>query len=347
MPSRNDRLIVLIVACICIAIVASILTISIVETMKDNNATEQYNREKSRLEYEKTQLLLERDRVKAELYSELGPHAFLTLLVNSMDDEFVGKFYDELTKYSVEGEENGTFTATLLLSPQELPGLEGKMTKEKFDWYLERGYKYAIAYDSSVPLEEFLANMHSLLSERDIAFPGIICYYGDKKDSILKESDKAILEKYGIVIAASMKGDGLMVEQNMYDGVFSPGILGWNTINVSANTFNYAVNKGGNFGFIFGNVRNNTSIYKTSSFVDLDGSEWHRALLRMLDRVLNAANNGKLVVTDYENGLARRREFLMDYNELQPTLVSALEGIDLRLSEIENELSIISDKYKR
>ena len=347
MHDKNQRLLITIVACISVIAVIAVLTISLIIRAMDDKTMEKYNREKSTLEYEKTQLLLKRDKVKDDILSELGPHAFLTLLLNSLDEEFVNKFYEDLSKYSMDEEGDNPFCATLLLSPEELPGMEGKISVEKFNWYLERGYSYALVYDGSVDLSEYLANMYTLILERDIDFPRVICYYGSKKDAILNESDKVILEGYGIGVAASMKGNGIMVEQEMYDGVYSPGILGWNTINVSSNTFNYAMNKGGNFGFIFGNKRDTTSIWRTSSYVALDNSEWHRALLRMLDRVETNAQDEKVIITDYSTGQDLRREYLERYEEIKPTLLSSLEAIDVRLNEIEKQLSEISDKYKR
>ena len=163
----------------------------------------------------------------------------------------------------------------------------------------------------------------------------------------MKDKDKPILEAYGITVAASMRGNGVMLEQDMYDGVFSPGILGWNTINVSSNTFAYALNKGGNFGFVFGNESSNTSIYKRSSYMNFDSSQYRGAFLRMLDRYEIGMKNGKLVVTDYETAASMRREFLADYEEIKPTLIAALDAIDAQIADIEKQLSQISDKYKR
>ncbi len=347
MREKKNQWFITIIACVCICAVVAILAISIVDSTNDASATEKYNREKAALEYERTQLLLERERVENDIYAQLGPGAFLTFLVINLDDEFVAKIHDEFSKYSLDEEGNSPFCATLLLSPTELPGMEGKMTLEQFNWYLEQGYRYGIAYDASVALDEYLDNMYNLLLERDIVFPTTICYYGDKEDGILKESDKPLLEGYGILIAASMKRSSVKVEQEMYDGIFSPGVLGWNTINYSANTFNYANSKGGNYGFVIGNQWKNTSISTTSSYLDFNGSERYNGFLRMLERIYTNIKNGKLVVTDFVSGAEQRREYLNEYEKIKPTLVSALEVIDNRLDEIEKLLSEISDKYKR
>lgn len=347
MQGRNNRRIITIVACISVLAVVAVMAIAIGLDIRDARMTEKYNREKSALEFEKSQLLIERERLRDDIYSQLGPHAFLTLLINSLDADFVERIYEELSDYSVEGKENSTFTATILLSPEELPDMEGNMTLDKFNWYLDRGYKYAIAYDGETELEVYLENIASLLFDRGIAFPTVICYYGSKKDVLFKDTDKPVLEGYGIKVAASMRSNGVMVEQDMYDGIFSPGILGWNTINVSSNTFNYAINKGGNFGFVFDNENSNTSIYKKSSYINFGNSEHYGAFLRMLDRFLINVKNEKLVVTDYESGLEERRVYLEDYEVIRPTLVSTLEAIDAQIKDIEKELSKISDKYKR
>ena len=347
MHGQNNNKVVIIIAIITVLAVLTVLGISAGLSIIDARNTELYNREKSSLEFEKSRLLSEKERLKSEIYAELGPHAFLTILVNNLDADFVEAIYDELTTYSIEEMKDYTFTATLLLAPDELPDMEGNMTLEEFNWYLERGYTYALVYDGDTVLADYLENMSALLFDKGIDFPSTICYYGNRNDAILKEADKEVLEQYGITIAASMTGDGLMVEQGMCDGVFSPGILGWNTINVSSNTFNYALTKGGIFGFVFDNERDNLSAFKKSSYISLKDTGYYSAFLRMLDRFNTAIENKKLVVTDYEKGTASRREYLEEYERIKPTLISSLEAIDMQIKEVEKKLSEISDKYKR
>ncbi len=342
-----SRPIIVIIACILIVAVLTVIGVAVGLNIRDTRMTEKYNREKSSLEFQKNQLFIERDRVKNEIYSKLGAHAFLTISLNSLEEIFVERMYEELSEYSVEEIENSVFTATFLLSPEQLPDMEGNITLDKFNWYLERGYKYALVYDGSTELREFLDNMTLLLFGKGIAFPTTICYYGNKEDSLLKEEDKPILEEYGIKVAASMREDGFMVEEEMYEGVFSPGILGWNTINVSSNTFNYALSKGGNFGFVFDDEWANSSIYKQNSYMDFNRSLYFSGFLRMLDRFLMNVKNEKLLVTDYETGAEMRREYLVQYEIIKPTLIEALENIDAQISDIERQLSAISDKYKR
>ena len=347
MHERNNKRITVIIAIIAIIAVLTIIAISIGLSIYDSIMSDRYHSEKAALGFEKNQLLLQRERVQEEIYSQLGPHAFLTLMLNNLDESFVDAFCEELSKCKIDKEAGGPLTATLLLAPDELPGMEGNISLEEFNSYINRGYSYALSYDGTTELGEYLENMSELLFELGITFPGTICYYGSDGDILLKDKDKPILESYGITVAASMRGNGVMLEREMYDGIFSPGILGWNTINVSSNTFAYALNKGGNFGFVFDNESSNTSIYKQSSFMNFDSSQYRSAFRRMLERYKSAINNGKLVITDYETATYMRREFLADYEEIKPTLIAALDAIDAQIAEIDKQLSQISDKYKR
>lgn len=240
------------------------------------------------------------------------------------------------------------------LSPDELPGEPGKISRIMYNQIIGSGWDTCLVFeceedDKEATLEYlrwWLDLMQEKLAEKDIPFPKQIFF----SDSYSSDFD-FLLEEYGIT-SAMHRGDGgfPFIERESPEGMWHPGVLGWNTSKTANFMLQAALNSGGYFIYVTGTTEKGTDgLYPTISDGIANNEDAALAsFVRMLNTFASYVAKDELRVLTVEEAKEFRREYLVEYDyQMNVVLKERTAELQEEIRVIDAAIAVIREKYEQ
>ncbi len=195
-----------IISAVVVALLVVTASITVIINVKDRkeessklySLSEQY----LALSVEKDALVEARNEYIDKRDAETRRGNYLVLFFDSVSDNLIKKAYPLLSEYNYKG--------TIVLCEGLIPGEEGNISREDFDFLLSHGWGTAIGYNSDIDmsakdapelLEEYLDNYIGRLTQAEIEVPITYCFkageYNSRFEPALKERGFKVIRHYG------------------------------------------------------------------------------------------------------------------------------------------------------
>lgn len=273
----------------------------------------QYTAQLNPLYHQKNQLQSQLTALEREYTAQHNGAATLILLVTELDETVYTQVYPQLQAAGC--------VATLALSPNALPGMEGCISVEDFSSLLAEGWSACVAWDGETPLEDWLLPVRAWLEEHGQPMPTVLLVeqgrYSEELDAKLLDSGFATVLHHG--------EDGLPIVTTDTDGEpWRVGACGWLNANANNRTVT-AVNTGGSLALTVGS-KNREESYDPEQFP------------RMLERLTALERNDQLIVTDAPTAKAHHAEVEAERGAIQTEYETQKAALEAQLAEIEAEI---------
>lgn len=247
---------------------------------------------------------------------------------------------DEPTEQPEDGEpEQRPFVGTLVISPSQLPGTEGNITREQFDEMLLAGWSTALSVTSSqiYGLEGYLSTAYSRFAELDIDMPKT-AYFGDASYS--EECDE-VLKRFGIsTVMHTNYEDYEIVTNDASSDMWRVTAIGWSgvkgSITSATDTYDMLLVKRGAVAFTLEIWYDNRA--NASHYVPVDSTS---SFTNMINIFGEKVTSGDLFIQDAPSGKEQYAAYLEQYafatEKYEPQLKAMLD----RLAEVKTELDRI------
>ena len=240
--------------------------------------------------------------------------------------------------------EQRPFVGTLVISPSQLPGTEGNITREQFDEMLEAGWTTALSVSSAqiYSLDSYLSTAYSRFTALGIEMPKT-AYFGDASYS--EECDET-LKRYGIsTVMHTNYEDYEIVTNDASSDMWRVTAIGWSgvkgSITSATDTYDMLLVKRGAVAFtleIWYDNRLNASHYvpvdSTSSFTN------------MINIFGEKVASGDLFIQDAPSGKEQYAAYLEQYDFATEKYEPQLNAMLDRLAEIKAELDRIYNRHR-
>ncbi len=236
MKGKYKLIVILTLAIFVISLVA-MGTISVIDSAKAAEEAARINAIAAPYEKEKIALQHTLNNAERNFIETLSCGAALTLAHINLYPEVYTVFYPTYNSYQMDmgdGTTKPIFTGTLCLSPTELPGLSGRITKAEFDDLIAAGWSTAITVtDTDIKdLGAYFDTMRATLEEMEIPFP-TVAYFTDKAyessfDSTLKEKG------FTSAILTGEHPGYYIIGQDLKSDIWRVGMMGWSSVKDSS-----------------------------------------------------------------------------------------------------------------
>lgn len=289
------------------------------------------------LEFEKSELTRELNNLERKLLSSLPTGSTLTLVVLSPGERLYTDLFPLFNATNTEycdSTRDMPLAGVLCLSPGQMPGDEGYITRRQFNEIMEAGWSTGLYIDSAnaTKLREYLDTMSTLLYESAIDMP-TSAYFTKKSYSTGYD---ALLKEYGITSIYHHEEEGLpVIGQNLATDIWRCGAIDWNTKNIAPAMLASLTTTSGNAAFAFD--------FKESDPYTcfLADPLAYGAVDRMFDKIRNAVLDGSINVGDLDFGRTKYDEFVKNYTEELPMLEAKKAELRARIAEIDRQLIAI------
>ena len=254
------------------------------------------------------------------------------------------RIYSQL--YPIVSERNNIFPI-LAISPNQMPGTDGKITKSELHELLAAGWTVALFWEGVSTdevvnldaLDSYLSEMKEALASLGLPMSDTLIFdkftYSDEYDTVL--------ERHGVRFATHY-GDGSyqLIDKEAEGAVMHPGIVGWNA-NGYGNAFLIKVEKEkGNaaFGVEF------ESGGDLGSYLDLDRHDYMSAFGRMLDAINENAERGDVSSIGFKDAYLNYSAYLNAWNVMMDVIGDDLAQIAARVEQLEADILEIMKKYE-
>lgn len=333
MKGKYKLIVILTLAVFVISIVA-MGTASVIESAKAADEAARLNAIAA--PYEKEKIALQRNLNNAErnFIETLSCGSALTLAHINLYPEVYTIFYPTYNLYKMDVGDGATktlFTGTLCLSPTELPGLSGRITRAQFDELIAAGWSTAITVtDTDIEdLGAYFDTMKATLEGMEIPFPTVAYFTDEVYDASF---DKTLKEcGFTSAVLTGEHPDYYIIGQDLESDIWRVGMMGWSSVVNSSSVhtssvvaLNTLVKVRGGLVFGFevaygdGLDRDKATEYYpaySNSETGKTSLDSLKAMLAMMETYIKA---DKLAVTSVSDGLAlytehmRQREFHAD-----------------------------------
>lgn len=322
-----------------------------------------YEREIQPLRTEKAELISKLVSVETGVIgSDRKYRANLSMIFLGVSD----RVYNEIFPI-MYGEEQGVhLTGVMCFSPEELPGLDGKITVAQYNELLECGWGTALYWqgcdkkidgnlqitDTVAELRGYLDDMQALLFEHGIDFPDTVVFKNNNTYSYTG-MDK-VLAEYGIKYAVHNNEERLaLIDQDTADGggVLHPGSIGWQVEMFGGAVYGKnifvddLVNIGGCAAFTVSFFPPGNSSYSKSQYFGTTASE-QKSFTKMVEYIRNRAAKDDLMVGSAEQGFTNRRMYFGIVDALAGEIASKRAEIEKQISDIDAQINEIAKKYR-
>lgn len=249
------------------------------------------------------------------------PKAVAQVLFTELDERVYDEAFPFLDEYG--------YTATLSLSPTELPGLEGCMTEEQFAELVDAGWSVCVRYDGT-SVNDWWKALEPELEERGLTVPEAVYFPFGTYQSDMDRS----LEQIGFKVVVSKVGEAEspIVLENA-EGLWHLRAMGF--MNADAKVrLNEAVEQKGNIVYCVGFTEEDEMFQTTAFSPMLNYFDQHRA-------------NGGLIVLNTDEA---REHFNGGVTVDNPKLTKRYEKkkarIEEKIAEVTKELEELDNKYR-
>ncbi|MBR7116678.1 MAG: hypothetical protein IKC87_03120 [Clostridia bacterium] len=347
--SKSVRsLIIIIVASV---LVVSMITIAAVYSVGAALEHERYREMLERvtpLEDERRDLTLYLENMEKKLSEPIPGGATMTISLLDLNEEMYSLLYPmflDAGDFREPDENTGkrVMTATLCLSPEELPGLEGNMTRDEFDEMISAGFSSAVFVNQSSAgnLFGYLYSFRKTLAQMSIDMPSVAYF---STDLYSPELHDATLLEFGIDAVIHEENDTEnLIGQDLDSDIWRIGAVGWSGAQGSSlNAFNALLIANG--GLSFGVAIHYASRQFATHFVPGDSEMSFRSMLGTFGSSVEA---GELHVDGAIEGRENYRNYLELYalamKDFEPERLKMLARID----EIDAALDAVYKEYEK
>lgn len=248
-------------------------------------------------------------------------------------------------------------TGIMCLSEENMPGLEGKISREYFDTLInDHGWTCALYWgedielgnDGASALESYIQHMRQVLEDEDIPMPDTIVF---RTGSYLPSAMDEILERYGILFAVHHGEEKLSrIEESTDSAVYHPGALGWQVEAVDGVRYGKQMfiedlyDAGGLGVFVISFFGTDHADYDPLSYYDdLSLSE---SFGKMIAYIAGRAESKEINVLGLKAGLEGRIVYLHMWDETIYPLIEARQAeVMAQMNELERQLVAIYAEY--
>ena len=313
------------VACTLLVLAIAIGAVITVQAARDKRAAaldREYKLATAALTLERARLQVEYTDVEYDSFVGLPQAACTVLVFEELDRQLYDTIY---TEHGVGGER---FPAVMCLSKDELPGLDGSLTRGEFDIMISDNWSVALYWNGEGELSEYLDYMTETLSGLGIDMPDTVVF--EAKTYTLDYDE--LLSERGILHAVHHGEGGLMlVDTSVRSPVRHPGVMGWNET-YQQKLFHNKIKEGkGVAGFLFSFTDS-----KLSSYLDLSNAELRESFTRMLAYL--EENSGDVKITDFGDAWKTRIAYTDGVDALKEDVAAKQSVILARIKEIDAEL---------
>lgn len=294
----------------------------------------EYDAQVDKLAYKKQQLLSEREKLGPDTEKSM---CYMSFIFTSLDEALY------TSAYSIMAEGATDIVGILAMSPTDLPGMEGKITKEQFDELIQVEWGTALYWNGEGDLEEFITTMQTLLGECDIDFPETIIFKNGKYSG---EYDELILS-YGIENAIHNGETGLAVRiEGQPEGVWHPGVLGWKA-GPSATKLKNNVRDLGGYALFEINFNNSTD-NSACSYFEIEGEGANvrlKSFKTMINLFKTMIDTDEMEVLTTDEARARLETYYSELTTGELEQAQRRKEIDEEIAEIERRMTELYYEY--
>ena len=301
------------------------------------NAYSEYDAQIDKLAYRKQQLLSELDRLGPDMEKQLGNTSYMSFIFTSLDEGLYTSAHPIMAEGSTD------LVGILALSPNELPDMEGKITKKQFDTLMLLEWGTALYWDGVGDLQEFIITMQSLLDERQIDFPETIIF---KNGKYRAEYDQIILS-YGIENAIHNGETGLAIRiAGQPEGVWHPGVVGWKA-GMSATLLKRSVESEGGYALLEINF-NNSPDNSAYSYFEIEGEGTNvriDSFRKMINLFKTSVQSKNIEILTTEEVRAKVEKYYSELSVIEIEHAQRRKEINDEIAEIDRQMAELYYEY--
>lgn len=174
---------------ICVIVIAVVIGKDYKENQELEEVLRECEEEAAPLEKELRGIEVEMDKLTMQLADASMEHGTFTLVFTDLDALVAEEIWPDVQNYQMTG--------MLMLSEEQLPGLDGMITMPMFQEIIESGWEYCLEWNGEEELENWLEDRKEQLEEQNIAFPQTLSF----REGTYREEYDEILKEYGITCA--------------------------------------------------------------------------------------------------------------------------------------------------
>lgn len=333
MKALSGMLKIIIVA----VLTASVLLLSVGCAPKTN---EDYERECAELIYKKQMLIRERDNLVPNMEASLGNTSYMSFIFTGLDSALYTDVYPVLSEGDVR------LVGVMAFSVNELPGLEGNVTREQYDELVSYGWGSALYWNGELPLEEFILEMKTMLDGMNIELPSSLMF----AEGLYSYSYDALLLEYGVLNAVhGAESEADTVEKNEPTGVWHPGCIEWRRLGVSTK-LKHTVETGGGYSlFEVGFDTADTEKNVRASYFPIDGrdSDANRTAVfaRMIAQFKESVKKGDIEVLNVDDTRAEVAKYYSEKRAIEAANALRAAEIEEEIRKVEHQITELYVKY--
>ena len=317
-----------------LAIVAGLTLLLVMLIHPKDKGYSEYEAKLDKLTLRKQQLLVELDKLGPDMDKRLGNTSYMSLLFTTLDSALYTSAHPVMAEGSTD------IVGIMALSPNELPDLDGKITKKQFDTLLALNWGTALYWNGEGDLEDYILQMQVLLDEHKIDFPTTMAF----KSKTFKLEYDEILLKYGIKNALHGDDAGLPIRvQTEPTGVWHPGYIGWKASGSSL--LKRQVESDGGYALFeisFSQENSSTAYFDVSGETEGARSESFR---KMINLFKSSVKSGAVEVLSTEETRAKVEKYYSERSSIEIENAQARQQINAEIAEIERQMTALYHEY--
>lgn len=319
---------------VALAAGAVALTVSEIGKKRDLEAREQqYREELTPLVIRRTEIENELRRIEELYLSDAPCGANATILFLDLDTPL----YEYI--YPILGKNSDHLFGTVCFSPDELPGLVGRITRAHLNEMLADGWSTAIFWDGSTELDAYLTDMEEILTSIGIPMPDTLFFevyhYVPSCDEILARHGMKYAVHHG-------EAGNELIDTSVTGEIFHPGVVGWNAYGQQKNYLHaiYESKGCGSYSVSFKPGMN------SDAFLDMENVDAVAAFERMCAYIEENAKSGRVTCLGFDEAWQNRRAYDAALNQMDVDLAEAREKMLSEIAEIEQAMLDLRNKYE-
>ena len=228
-------------------------------------------------------LRAQRDKFDREHPLQQVGTATVELLFPQLDSGLYAEIFPQLHARKMKG--------VLVLSDQEWPGQEGKITWEQLKGMVQDGWELAVAFDGTSSLDAALARTQSALTEQNLPLPKVVYFLQDK----YTEAAAQVARNLGFTVAVHHGETGLaIIDWPGTDPLWQAGATQWSSASM-ASTLDPIMETAQNLAIVI-------------SWTDKDHPYLESGLGALLEGTADSVNTGRLLLTSFEEARSSQEQ---------------------------------------
>ena len=331
--SKDRKALTIALTCLAALALIAILVFSWIRERQKIASQREYEAIVATLEKERADLLMEYSTFEGDVYASLGCAASLSLVFNGVDRALYDDIFP-IVEYC-EGSD-GAFDGIICLSPDDMPGMEGKITPEELSELIDAGWTVAVCWYGDEDLGEYIASMKLSFASLGIPEFDTVLFWGMTYDA----SYDNVLMTHGVDYALQSNSRYPVIEQRTEgDTLLIPGYVGWNNPDDKGAkyVYEYLCAKGGVSAFVINFPDSNETGYRLDGTIDYipERKDGFTRLVR--DNLLPRYLEDKLIVGDFDSAFRMRES----YNEAALAVASTIEA---KKAELLRKIAEVDEK---